>query len=70
VLCRDGRCGHAHHKPIPARGEETDGFGARSLARFRYAAKHPVLVRVRLVEGVDGYGPAVSNERRIWPPPR
>ena len=45
-------------------------LGARSLARFRYAPNHPVLVRVRLVEGVDGYGPAVSNERRIWPPPR
>jgi hypothetical protein len=45
-------------------------LGARSLARFRYAPNHPVLVRVRLVEGVDGYGPAVSTERRIWPPPR
>ncbi len=43
-------------------------LGPGSRARFRYAPKEPVLVRVRLVEGVDGYGPAVSNERRIWPP--
>ena len=44
-------------------------LGPRSRARFRYVPKQPVLVRARLVEGVDGYGPAVSNERRIWPPP-
>jgi plastocyanin len=45
-------------------------LGPRSRARFRYAPKEPVLVRAHLVEGVNGYGPAVSNERRIWPPPR
>jgi plastocyanin len=45
-------------------------LGTPSRARFRYAPRQPVLVRVRLVEGVDGYGPAVSNERRIWPLPR
>jgi plastocyanin len=45
-------------------------LGAQSRARFRYEPKQPVRVRVRLVDGVDGYGPAVSNERRIWPPRR
>ena len=44
-------------------------LGTPSRASFRYAPKQPVLVRVRLVDGVDGYGPAMSNERRIWPPP-
>ena len=42
-------------------------LGAQSRARFSYEPKQPVLLRVRLVEGVNGYGPAVSNERRIWP---
>jgi hypothetical protein len=43
-------------------------LGDDSRAVLRYAPRRRVLVRVRLVEGVGGSGPAVSEGRWVGPP--
>ena len=45
-------------------------LGENSRLIFRYAPRHNLRLRVRLVEGANGYGPAVSSPVWVAPPLR